>query len=181
MRLMMSLQARRELTASVWARYHKATRTQKARILDEFVAATGYTRKYAISLLSEPPPTSRPDKNKNPKRQERPRKRRYGPDVERALLLLWKAADALCSKRLVPFLPELLAALERHGEITLWPSTREKLLTLSPATCDRLLAKQRCTLPRRGLCTTKPGTLLKAQIPIRTYADWNENQPAFVR
>lgn len=172
---MMSLQARRELTASIWTRYQKATRSQKAAILDEFVAATGYSRKYAITLLGKPHP---PCRSKTP--AKRCRKRHYGPDVERALLVLWKATDSLCSKRLVPFLPALIETLERHGAVTLSPITKEKLLRLSAATCDRLLAKERSGAPRRGLCTTKPGTLLKQQIPVRTYADWNEGQPGFV-
>jgi hypothetical protein len=83
----------------------------------------------------------------------------------------------LCSERLTPFLPELAVALEHHHELTLAQSTRDKLLTLSLAPCDRLLKDEReRARSARGLATTKPGTLLKHQVPVRTSADWNESQ-----
>ena len=100
-------------------------------------------------------------------------------------MVLWRASNHLCSKRLAPFLPELAAALERHPGHRRWPqnelalaqSTRDKLLTLSPTTCDRLLEEQReRARPARGVATTKPGTLLKHQIPVRTFADWHESE-----
>src|SRR5215210_452066 len=174
MRSMMSIHTRRELAASIALRYQKAGKKDKVRILDEFVAATGYNRKHAITVLRHPPALTKKACAK------RNRKRHYGADVGRALVPLWKASDCLCSKRLVPFLPELITALERHHEIEIAPTTKQKLLTISPATCDRLLAPQRRELPGHGLSTTKAGTLLKAQIAIRTYADWNEKQPGFV-
>jgi len=146
---------------------------EKQRILAEFIATTGYHRKYALALLNHPPRSrSRPI--------TRPRAKTYTPAVQRALVRLWEIADRICSKRLVAGLPALLDALERHNELTLDPPTRALLLTLSAATADRLLAPtRRATLPR-GRTTTKPGSLLKHQIPIRTFADWDDARPGFL-
>ncbi|MDQ2668947.1 MAG: hypothetical protein M3Z05_23560 [Gemmatimonadota bacterium] len=110
----------------------------------------------------------------------RPRARTYTPAVQRALVRLWEIADRICSKRLVPGLPDVLDALERHGELTLAAPTRALLLSLSPATADRLLASTRRAALPRGRTTTKPGSLLKHQIPIRTFADWDDDRPGFL-
>jgi len=128
---MMSMTSKRELLAVVSPRYVTATGAEKQRILDEFVATTGYHRRYALTLLNHPPRArSRP--------VTRPRATTYTPAVQRALVRLWEIADRICSKRLVPGVPDLLDALERHGELTLDPPTRALLLSLSPATADRL-------------------------------------------
>ncbi len=74
----------------------------------------------------------------------------------------------------------MLDALERHDELTLDAPTRALLLSLSPATADRLLAPTRRALLPRGRTTTKPGSLLKHQIPIRTFADWDDDRPGFL-
>ena len=170
----MSLHARRELLAEVGPRYRHANKTQKQRILDEFTAATGYQRKYAIALLNRPPQAKKP----NTARKTRPKT--YDSGVQKALQSIWELANRPCGKRLVPFLPDLVAALERHGELC-WPDTlKAKVLALSPATADRLLRQARATLPAHGKATTKPGTLLKHQIPIRTFADWDPVRPGFV-
>lgn len=169
----MSMTSKRELLTVVSPRYVTATGVEKQRILAEFIATTGYHRKYALALLNHPPRSrSRPI--------TRPRAKTYTPAVQRALVRLWEIADRICSKRLVPGLPALLDALERHNELTLDPPTRALLLTLSAATADRLLAPtRRATLPR-GRTTTKPGSLLKHQIPIRTFADWDDARPGFL-
>ncbi len=169
----MSMTSKRELLTVVSPRYVTATGADKAHILDEFVATTGYHRKYALALLNDPPvPRSRAVK--------RPRAKTYTPAVQRALVRLWEIAGRICSKRLVPCLPDLVDALERHDELTLDAPMRALLLALSPATADRLLAPtRRATLPR-GRTTTKPGSLLKHQIPIRTFADWDDARPGFL-
>lgn len=180
----MSLKTRRELTHVTRSQYQQAISTAKSPILDAFVAATGYHRKYALTLLNLPIPPStsitKTGKIGSPSTPKtlRHRTRTYDKPVEKALLTVWKASNHLCSKRLVPFLPELLPALEQFQEITLEATVREKLLTLSAATCDRLLAPHRRS---HGKSTTKPGTLLKHQIPIRTYAEWqdSERRPGF--
>jgi hypothetical protein len=170
---MMSQTGRRELLAAVRPRYTFGNRTAKERILDEFVAATGYHRKYAIQLLNHPPP-----KRRGPQRRKRAVK--YDGAVRAALERLWHLANGICGKRLVAALPTLLEALERHGELTLAPDTRALVLSVSPATADRLLARVRQRVPRHGLTATKPGSLLKAAIPIRTFADWDDARPGFL-
>jgi hypothetical protein len=168
---MMSFQAKRELLAQVAARYREASGKQKSLILDEFVAATGYQRKYAIRLLRQPPPLSRTIK--------RPRARRYGQPVQDALKVTWAAANFICAKRLVPFLPELVPVLERCGHLQLADEVREWLLAMSVSTAERLLAAIRRQEQPHGRSTTKSGVLLKRQIPVRTFNDWNETRPGF--
>jgi hypothetical protein len=169
----MSFLAKRELLVQVARRYRDATGQQKSQILDEFVAATGYARKYAIHLLTQPElPPVQP--------LTRPRPRRYGPEVQAALELAWVAANEVCAKRLVPFLPDLVAALERHGHLTLSEETRTQLLRISPATADRLLQARRRQGQPRGISTTKPGALLKRHVPVRTFTDWNDARPGFL-
>ena len=167
----MSFQAKRELLIQVASRYREAGRTQKSAILNEFVAATGYQRKNAIRLLRQPPPVPAPIR--------RPRARRYGQPVQDALKIAWAAANFICAKRLVPFLPELVPALERHGHLQLDGEVREQLLTMSASTAERLLAAIRQQEQPHDRSTTKSGVLLKRQIPVRTFSDWNEAQPGF--
>jgi len=169
---MMSLQSKRELLSVVAPRYRKADREEKSRILDEFVESTGYGRKHALALLNHPPP-----KRPSPVRR---RPRRYTRAVSDALVKVWNAADQICSKRLIPFLPDFIEALERHGELRLEEEIRSRLLSISPASADRLLQPERRRLETRGRSTTKPGTLLKDQIPIRTFADWDDARPGFM-
>jgi len=169
---MMSLAARRELLKNVAPRYRHSPRAEKTSILNEFVQNTGYHRKYAIRLLRHSPP----ERQKSSRR----RARKYPAQIKEPLVTLWRAANCICGKRLVPFLPELLAVLERHREIRVDEPTRALLLQLSPATVDRLLRSERQGHKKRGLGTTKPGTLLKKQIPVRTFADWNETQAGFL-
>ncbi len=170
--VMMSLASRRELLAVTAPRYRTAHRAERSRILEEFVASTGYHRKYALRLLNHP-------LSKAPARKRRPRARHYPLAVHQALLTCWHVANGICSKRLVPYLPELVAVLERQGELRLDEETKRRLLSLSPATADRLLAVERKLAKPHGLGTTKPGTLLKDSIPIRTFADWDDMRPGF--
>jgi hypothetical protein len=169
---MMSLESRRELLAVVAPRYRLARRAERGRILGEFVASTGYHRKYALTLLNHP-------RSKASARKSRQRPRRYTFAVQQALSICWRAANGICSKRLVPYLPELVSVLERQGELRLDQPTKTRLLAISPATADRLLQAERQRAKPHGLATTKPGTLTKDAIPIRTFADWDEVQPGF--
>lgn len=168
------------LTSNVTRRRHddrrkhgEVSHSQKSAILDEFVAATGYARKYAIRLLTHPasPP---------PPAIKRPRARRYGPEVSEALAVARRAANGICSKRLIPFLPELVPVLERYGHLTVSDEVRGQFLSLRPATADRLLRPFRVRDGMRGTSTTKPGALLKRQIPIRIFAEWDDARPGFL-
>jgi hypothetical protein len=169
---MMSVTSRRELLAVVAPRYRLARGEERSRILAEFIASTGYHRKYALSLLNHPV-------TKGSSRKKRRRPRQYVFAVQQGLVTCWRAANGICSKRLVPYLPELVRVLEQHGELHLEPTTKERLLALSAATADRLLQAERKRAKPHGLGTTKPGTLLKSAIPIRTFAEWDEAEPGF--
>ena len=169
---MMSPTSKRELLKAIRPRYTLGQRPVKQQILDEFVAATGYHRKYAIHLLNHPPPRR--------VAKRRPRRRKYDGRVQAALEKVWRVANCICGKRLVAVLPQYVEALERHGELALDPETRGLLLQISAATADRLLARARAATKPHGLGTTKPGTLLKAAIPVRTFAEWDDAQPGFM-
>lgn len=167
----MTKNSKRELLVAIRPRYLKAGRAQKGLILDQFVAATGYHRKYAIHLLKN-------GSSRDPRRS-RKGQTKYGPAVVQALVQLWKACDSICSLRLHPFLPEMVEVLERTGELVLEPEVKALLLQMSVATIDRKLQPARRQLKHRGLSTTKPGSLLREQIPIRTFADWDDARPGF--
>ncbi len=167
----MSFLAKRELLARVAPRYQRAPPPQKSVILDEFIAVTGYDRKYAIRLLTHPVPVPLP--------LTRPRERFYGAAVQDALVVAWTAANRICAKRLVPFLPELVSTLERHGHLALTDAVREQLLALSPATADRILRPDRERDAPHGMTTTRRGLLIKQQVPVRTFTGWDDVQPGF--
>jgi hypothetical protein len=95
------------------------------------------------------------------------------------LIQIWEICGRICSKRLKPFLPEIVAVLERHNELVLTPEVKTLLLQMSRSTIDRCLQSARFEHPH-GLSTTKPGTLLKKAIPVRTWAEWDDARPGFV-
>jgi len=168
---MMSQRSKRELLQVVRPRYLKANKAGKRAILDEFVAATGYHRKYAIRLLKNGPA---------PKgRKKKGRRKVYRGEVVQALIQVWGICGRICSKRLHPFLPEIVTVLERHEELQISPETKALLLQMSRSTIDRCLQPARFE-HRRGLSTTKPGVWLKKAIPVRTYAEWDDARPGFV-
>jgi hypothetical protein len=167
----MSKKSKDELTKRTHARYLQATKAEKTRILDEFVAATGYHRKHAIRKLRRGIPEWH--------RERRGRQRTYTGDAVRAMVEIWRICGCICGKRLQPFIPEMVTVLERHNELVLDPETKALVLHMSAATIDRRLAPFR-QQRGRGLSTTKPGTLLKDAIPVRTFADWDDARPGFV-
>lgn len=173
MRSALSFQAKRQLLVQVAPRYREAGQSLKSHILDEFVAATGYSRKYAIVVLTR-------DQVPLPGPISRPRPRYYGAQAQQALKVCWEASNYICAKRLVPFLPELVPTLERHGHLELSDDVRGQLLTMSTATADRILRLLREQAGVRGISTTKSGKLLKTQIPIRTFAEWDDVRPGFL-
>ena len=168
---MMSQRSKRELLVEIQSRYLKAKKAEKQKILDEFTAATDYHRKYAIRLL----------KHGYPRRKNKPKGRKaiYRGEVVQALEQIWEIYGRICSKRLHPYLPEGIKVLERCDELTLSAGTKELLLHISRSSIDRCLAPARFNHPP-GLSTTKPGSLLKKNIPVRTFADWNEDKPGFL-
>jgi len=168
---MMSQRSKRELLERIRPRYLKAAKKEKQTILNEFVATTGYHRKYANRLLKQG--ASR--KRAKPKG----RKKIYQGEVVVVLTRIWEICGRICSKRLHPFLPEMVKVLERHDELHLSEETRDLLLQMSRSTIDRCLQPARFE-QRKGLSTTKPGSLLKKAIPVRTFADWDDARPGFL-
>lgn len=169
---MMSQRSKRELLETIRPRYLKASKSSKAQILDEFVAATGYHRKNAIRVLKHG--------RKASGLRKKGRRKEYQGEVVAALTRIWEICGRICSKRLKPFLPEIVAVLERHQELSLSAEVKSQLLRMSRSTIDRCLQPVRFEEKRHGLSTTKPGTLLKKAIPIRTFADWDDARPGFV-
>src|SRR6516164_2485384 len=167
-----SMATKAELVAAIGDRYRAGARTERSKILDEFVAVTGYHRKHAIRLL-------RP-KIGDGAAVERRIRRRYGAEVQQALITLWETSDRLCSKRLKPIIPVLLPALARHGQLAIDETIRGLLLAISPATIDRLLSQVR--LAARGGRRRRAGfsSAVRRAVPVRTFGDWNDPPPGFV-
>lgn len=181
----LTMKARQEVTKTTAGQYRGASKKEKSRILDQFVSTTGYSRWYARLVLRHEGRRLQTDKRTivlAVREQARKRKRAsfYDEKVQTALVKLWRIMDHICGKRLQPLLPELIRILERHNEFHCDRETKAKLLRISAASIDRLLQPERRKYELRGRAGTKPGTLLKKQIPIRTFAEWDEQQPGFV-
>jgi hypothetical protein len=177
---------RKTVTKAMAAQYRRSSKKEKGRILEQFAAATGYNRVYAARVLRGHGRRVDAGDGLVLEGSARPRKRgacgprRYGPEVAAALIKVWKIMDHICGKRLAPVMPEIVERLVHFGELRVKRVVREKLTTLSAATIDRLLAPERKKYALKGRSRTKPGTLLKHQIPVRTFSDWNEKQPGFL-
>lgn len=180
----LTMKQRQAVTAVTAQRYRQGSKKVKRQILYEFCETTGYSRGYARFVLRN---HGRQVWLRGKKvivgdarqRQQRLKPKYYDEQVVEALSKLWQLLNYLCGKRLVAILPELIAKLEQFGELRLTPLTKEKLLRISAASIDRLLQPERRKQQLRRRAHTKPGTLLKHQIPIRTFAEWDEAQPGF--
>ncbi|MHB2023694.1 MAG: hypothetical protein ACYCO3_10240 [Mycobacteriales bacterium] len=176
----LSMAERQAVTRETAARYRRASKARKKIILDELCASTGWHRDHARRRLREV--AARPV-GAGRKRATGPIGRRrppvYDEDLMAVIRKAWAVLDAPCGKRLAPVLPAVLAALEGHGELHLTPAQRRQTKRISAATLDRRLAPDRRALMLKGRSGTKPGGLLKHQIPIRTFADWDDARPGF--
>ena len=162
----------REYTEAVRWRYLWSSKKGKGKILDEFTKVTGYHRKAVIRLLHH--------ENRPGVAKKRGRSRQYSATVIGALRLAWEATDRLCSERLQQFLPELVRILRGHGETTMPAEVEAQLCQMSPSTIDRLLRPYRRLGGRHPFSTTKPASLLKNSIPIKTFTEWQDNRPGFL-
>jgi hypothetical protein len=170
----LTMSQRQAVTTQTARRYRSASTTDKTTILDELCALTGWHRDHARKALRTAltPPT--------PRRPRAPRDPVYSPETITALRTVWAILDAPCGKRLAPFLPEIVDRLTACGELALTDEVRYQLTHMSAATIDRHLAADRARWRPHGRARTKPGSLLKSQIPIRTWADWDDARPGFV-
>lgn len=150
--------------------YQRGRKREKTSLLNKLIKITEYSRKHLMKILPGP-------------LLKRHRKRNR-PSVYLAVLKplkkLWAVGNYPCGKRLVPVIPIYLSALKRFKEMTVNREERKLLVKISPATVDRLLSHERRKINLKSRARTKPGTLLKNQIPIRTFADWIEKKAGFL-
>lgn len=172
MSLKMSEKSREEVIELMRQRYAGRGREGRSRLLDELCALCGYERKYAIKVLG--------GKRRIPGKvsQKAGSKPRYGEAERKILKEIWLAAEQPCGKRLKPALSLWLPHYEAEAGV-LDDGTRQRLMAVSPASIDRLLAPCRVALGHRGRCGTRPGTLLRKEIPIRT-EHWDVKGPGWV-
>ena len=169
-----SMGARREVLSVVAERYRSAGRREKGRILDELCATTGWHRKHSVRALG---------RHGTPKvsgaGEPTSRRRTYDATINDAVTALWEASDRVCGKRLVVMIPTLLPALERHGRLKLGESDRERVLTISAATIDRMLGPTK--LAAAGGRRRRMGfySAIRREVPIRTFNDWKKPPPGF--
>lgn len=152
-------------------RYKKARKLQKKIILNEFTNTLGYERKHAIKLLN--------GKYQYSKRIVHKSHRIYTKEDADSLEAICDLLGWICSKRIKPQLKLAVGELTKAGKLTLAPEDRKRLVRMSPATMDRLLTKHKKRSILKGRSYTKSGTLLKNQIPIRTFSEWNEDRVGF--
>ena len=140
-------------------------------MLNRLVLTTGYSRKHLMEVLPKPP--------KIKKRKKRIQESHY-IQIIKPLRILWATSNYACGQRLKPIIPSYIAALRRHKELIVTPAERKLLLQISSATIDRMLTHDRKRINIKGRSRTKPGSLLKHQIPIKMWTDWDNTVPGFV-
>ncbi|MCV7303338.1 transposase family protein [Mycobacterium barrassiae] len=169
----LTLAQRRAITETTAIRYQRASKRVKGRILDELCANTGWHRSHARKALNA---AGQP--KSITARSARPVK--YGDEVIAALTVCWQVLGMPAGKRLAPMLTELVAVLRHFGELAISDDIAALLVSMSAATIDRRLAGERAKYKIRGRVGTKPGSILKSQIPVRTWAEWDDAVPGFV-
>ena len=183
----LTMKDKKALTQELARRYRRSDRKHKTAILDEFVKTTGYRRKYAIHLLANW------GKSKTriidgelvnivvgrPKKRKRVGRVIYGAEVKVAVKELWEFFDYMCGKRLVVLIRMNIEALVREPELSIDKEVKRQLLSISAATIDRILKPEREKIRFKSRARTRPGSILKHQIPIRTFYPWDERLPGF--
>jgi len=171
-----SMKSRNEIIESKKIAYQRSQKAGKMKILNELVSTTGLSRSHLAKRLRE----RKKNKQKHPVKSKRGRKPRYGMDHKRILHIIWELLDYPCSKRLKEAIRDVLPSFVSKGHIRISAAIQNDLLAMSHGTMDRLLRADRKQLNSVGRSVTKPGSLLKSQIPIRRGSEWNENQVGFV-
>jgi len=166
-----SMKTRQEIIKRYEAAYRKAIKKEKGRILDMICESTGISRSRAKHILTQAPKS---------KKRKPGRKPKYDILFVAALEKMWSYMDFACGRRLVAGMEDMLTSLAVHGEVCFSPEITDKLKTVSAPTVDRLLVKAKTGLAFKGKSTTKPGTLLKRDIPVRMGSEWDDAVPGFV-
>lgn len=187
----LTMHERHAIVRELSSRFQRATKKERGQILNEFVGLTHYTRCYAayvlrncgkkqIRMISGQRVIFIPGQARAPGSKRHRRGSYRTKEFVEALKQFWALSDGLCGKRLTAFIREVLPLLRRQGRLTLGDeAVGKQLLHVSAATVDRVLAKTKRQSQLKGRSGTRPGSLLKYHIPIRTFADWNERCPGF--
>jgi hypothetical protein len=187
----LTMHERHAVVRELAPRFHRAGKNERTQIITNFVALTGYNRCYAAYILRNcGKKQSRVVRGRSlvftpaharRKGSKRKRLSRYGSSAFTTVLKrLWALSDGLCGKRLVAFIRQIVPHLEQQGALKVSSEDiRQQLLSVSPATIDRLLVKTKRECLLYGRTTTRPGTLLKYQVPIRTFSQWDDKRPGF--
>jgi len=170
------MKTRKEIIYAHKDKYQKSTKKERGQLLNSICESTGLSRDRAARLLREEKTREKIDL----KKENRGRKPKYNAEVIKALNKIWGILDFACGKRLKEGIKPLIEALERHDEMVFNPEIKSKLFDISAASIDRLLASHKKELAFKGKSTTKPGTLLKKNIPLRLGTQWNDAIPGYV-
>lgn len=186
----LTMREKKKISKKMAQRYQKASKKEKGELLEQFISLTEYNRCYASWLLRHWEKRAVVYSGKKRivfvgkwnygKKSNRKGKRIYDEPVQNALKKIWYILDFPCGVRLASYMREIVGVLEKHEELILEEEVKEKLLKISPITIDRLLREEKKKWELRGKSRTKPGMFLKSQIPIRTFAQWNEQKPGFI-
>ena len=165
----MGSKAKKEYLNKIRERYKNASKKDKSDLLDELCIVCVYNRKYAIRVLNGKQPKFIRQNKRGPKKQY------DAPEILKVINYIWRATNLPCSKRL----KEIVSIWLPYYPFKISGETKSKVLNISAATIDRLMKEDRSKYPKIGLATTKPGSLLKKQVPVKT-GQWDETRPGYL-
>lgn len=178
----LTLAARKQITKAQLDRWQKAIRAEKSEILDAVCAVTGWHRDHARKAIRQVLADQATGGAPRPRKKREP-VRIYGDEAVELLTRCWAVLDGPTGKRLHAAIGQVLDNLARHGHLDgIDPAVIAQVKAMSPATMDRRLAPARTgLLARKGISHTRPGSLLKSSIPMKTWHEWNDTIPGFVQ